>query len=342
MVEPNLYLQESSPYALFTLAIRSAETKKKYLQRLGYFLDFINIGRGEPTEDRCNALAELAKNNLKWHINPIFNYLQVLKKRVEAKEIKASTLRSNIKPIKLFCEQMDIEIPWKKLMRGMPKERKHASDRAPRLEEIIRITQYPDRRIRGVICTMVSSGIRIGAWDYLRWKDVSPIIGDGRVIAAKIKVYSEDEEEYFSFITPEAFHELDKWISYRKECGEAVNQNSWLMRNLWDVTTPKGKGIVTVPKKLKYTGVKRLIENALWAQRIRLPLESGKKRHEFQADHGFRKWFKTRCEIAGMKSINIETLMAHSIEISDSYYRPTEEELLNDSGPASIKSKVGL
>ena len=47
-------------------------------------------------------------------------------------------------------------------------------------------------------------------------------------------------------------------------------------------------------------------------------------------DHGFRKWFKTRCEIAGMKSINIETLMGHSIGISDSYYRATEEELLTD------------
>jgi integrase len=52
------------------------------------------------------------------------------------------------------------------------------------------------------------------------------------------------------------------------------------------------------------------------------------RRYEFQADHGFRKWFKTRCEIAGMKSINIEILMGHSIGISDSYYRLTENELL--------------
>jgi len=53
-------------------------------------------------------------------------------------------------------------------------------------------------------------------------------------------------------------------------------------------------------------------------------------RYEFQADHGFRKWFKTRCEIAGMKSINIEILMGHSIGISDSYYRITENELLDE------------
>jgi hypothetical protein len=119
-------------------------------------------------------------------------------------------------------------------------------------------------------------------------------------------------------------------MKYRKACGENINENSWVMRNLWDVTLLKGKGIVTSPKKLRSTGIKRLIENALWTQRIRMKLEFGKRRHEFQADHGFRKWFKTRCEIAGMRSINIEMLMGHSIGISNSYYRPTEDELLDD------------
>ena len=50
----------------------------------------------------------------------------------------------------------------------------------------------------------------------------------------------------------------------------------------------------------------------------------------FKLDHGIRKWFKTRCESAGIKSINIEILIGHSIGISDSYYRITEDELLND------------
>jgi hypothetical protein len=39
---------------------------------------------------------------------------------------------------------------------------------------------------------------------------------------------------------------------------------------------------------------------------------------------------KTRCEIAGMKPINIEKLLSHSIGISNSYYRPSENELLED------------
>lgn len=119
-------------------------------------------------------------------------------------------------------------------------------------------------------------------------------------------------------------------MNYRKESGEEVTKDSWLMRNLWDVTTPRGKGVVTIPKKLKSSGVKRLMERALWAQDLRNKLPAGRRRHEFQADHGFRKWFKTRCEIGGMKSINVETLMGHSIGIQDSYYRATSDELLQD------------
>ena len=63
---------------------------------------------------------------------------------------------------------------------------------------------------------------------------------------------------------------------------------------------------------------------------IRTKLNEGKKRHEFQVDHGYRKFFKTRCELGGMKPINIEKLLSHSTGISDSYYRATEQELLDD------------
>ena len=68
----------------------------------------------------------------------------------------------------------------------------------------------------------------------------------------------------------------------------------------------------------------------LYGLGIRTKLNEGKKRHEFQVDHGYRKFFKTRCELGGMKPINIEKLLSHSVGISDSYYRATEQELLDD------------
>jgi hypothetical protein len=88
--------------------------------------------------------------------------------------------------------------------------------------------------------------------------------------------------------------------------------------------------MVSIPKKLSSSGIKRMIERATWAQGLRTQLENGKKRHPYQAIHSMRKWFKTRCELGGMKPLNIETLLSHSTGISDSYYRPTENDLLQD------------
>ena len=249
---------------------------------------------------------------------------------MEREEITAATLYNFVKALKLFCEMSEIPISWKKITRGLPKVRRFADDRAPTIEEIRKMTEYPDRRMKAIIYTMASSGVRLGAWDYLRWKDVEPLTKDGHVVAAKLTVYPGDEEEYFTFITPEAFHELERWINYRKDAGEVIDKNTWVMRQLWNTKEGYNHGSVTEPIKLKSTGIKRLIERSLWTQGIRKKSDIKKKRYEFQTDHGFRKWFKTRCELAGMKSINIEKLMGHSVGISDSYYRATELELLED------------
>ena len=315
---------------MFVYAIRSPLTRDYYLRRLRRFFDFINLEKQRTIEERCNLFAERGKTDPDWTFNSIIGFLQFQKERVEKREITGATLRNFVKAIKLFCEMSDIPVPWKKIARGLPKIRRFADDRAPTIEEIRKIAEYPDRRIKAVANTMASSGIRLGAWDYLRWGHIKPIDRDGKIVAAKMIVYAGDEEEYFTFITPEGYFEMEKWMAYRSECGEVINEKSWVMRHLWNTKKGHMHGLVTVPKKLKSAGVKRLMEDALWTQGLRKKLELGRKRHEFQADHGFRKWFKTRCEISGMKPINIEMLMNHSVGISDSYYRATENELLDD------------
>jgi integrase len=295
------------------------------------FFNFINILPNGSLEEQCNIFAAKGLEDHKWAFHNIIKFLQYEKERVEKEEITGATLRNFVKTIKLFCEMSDIPIQWKKITRGLPKSRKYADDRAPTIEEIQNICEYPDRRIKAIIYTMASSGIRLGAWDYLQLKHIIPIEREGKIVAAKIIVYAGDNEEYFSFITPEAYFEIEKWIEYRKNCGENINENSWVMRQLWD--TKKGyyhHGTIKNPEKLKSSGIKRLIEDTLWTQGIRKKSNLKKKRYEFQTDHGMRKWFKTQCEISGMKSINIEILMGHSIGISDSYYKITENELLRE------------
>lgn len=320
----------TNAYSLFVYAIRTQITRDYYLRRLRTFFDFIKILPDANIERRCNLFATIAIKDHDWAFGKIIGFLQFQKERVEREEITAATLYNFVKALKLFCEMSDIPISWKKITRGLPKVRRFADDRAPTIEEIRKMTEYPDRRMKAIVCTMASSGIRLGAWEYLRWTDIEPINKDGRTVAAKVTVYAGDEEEYFTFITPEAFYELEKWINYRKEAGEVIDKNTWVMRQLWNTREGYYHGIVTEPIKLKSSGIKRLIERNLWTQGLRKKSDIKRNRYEFQTDHGFRKFFKTRCEIAGMRSINIEKLMGHSIGISDSYYRATESELLED------------
>jgi integrase len=322
--------QESDTWSLYLYAMKSPVTRQKYQKRLEKFFDFIGL-EGATVEEKSKVFVNMGREEGDtWIFNNILKFMQYQLDRANKKEITGSTIRNYIKSIKLFCEMADFTIPWKKITRGLPRAKSYSDDRIPTIEEIQRLLEYPDRRIKAIVYTMTSSGIRLGAWDYLKWGHIRPIEIDGEVVAAKIIVYGDDEDEYFSFISKEAFGALKEWMKYREDSGELIDENSWAMRDLWDTQVAQGRGFPGRPKKLSSVGLKKLINRAIWAQGLRKKLENGKKRHPFQAIHSFRKWFKTRCEIAGMKPINIEKLLSHSIGISNSYYRPTDTELLED------------
>jgi hypothetical protein len=92
------------------------------------------------------------------------------------------------------------------------------------------------------------------------------------------------------------------------------------MRDIWqttNITYGANLGLATCPKKLKSSGIKRLLERALWEQGIRHPLQDGAIRHEWKAAHGFHKFYKSRAEQV-MKPINVEKTMGHNIGVSQS------------------------
>lgn len=125
--------------------------------------------------------------------------------------------------------------------------------------------EYPDKRINPLVLTILSSAIRLGAWDYLRVKDVSPfkdkITGD--VIAGRIVVYAGEHDQYVSLITPEEWFSLEEWINYRKQHGEKITPESMLMRDIWQTSERSYGayfGVAKNPKKLKIGGIKILLK----------------------------------------------------------------------------------
>lgn len=189
----------SEPYDLFVFAINAEQTREKYITRLKKFLDIIGIDQEKTltVRQRCKVFVDRARSENAWLVNEIIQFLQYQKGRVSRKEITGSTLRNYVKVLKLFCEMNDLLAPWKKLTRGLPKAKNYADDRVPRLDELQKIMAYPDWRMKAIVCTMALSGIRLGAWDSLLWEHIAPISRDGKIIAAKVRVYAGIKNNIF-------------------------------------------------------------------------------------------------------------------------------------------------
>lgn len=76
--------------------------------------------------------------------------MQFQNSRVTKKEISGATDRNYVKSIKLFCDMADLPVSWKKITRGLPRGRRYADDRIPTIEELKKILEYPDRRIKTI------------------------------------------------------------------------------------------------------------------------------------------------------------------------------------------------
>jgi hypothetical protein len=49
-------------------------------------------------------------------------------------------------------------------------------------------------------------------------------VKDGEVIAAKVIIYADEAEEYYTFITPEAYYALKDWMDFRASYGEKITE----------------------------------------------------------------------------------------------------------------------
>ena len=331
-------LTQKDAYSAFEYALKAPETKRQWPRRLDVFLTYLQL-EGKDVKERTNTLYDLIQDEgtmlLESHV---IDFISFQKQRVINKEITDTTINNYIKPLKTFCDMNNILINWKYIRKGVPKGRKSAIDRIPESTEIKKLLHASDIRLKPIVYVMLSSGIRLGAWQELRWKNVTPLKDkNGNLIAAKLLVYPGDEEEYYTFMTPEAYNSLKEWMDFRTSHGENITGESWLMRDIWQITDLPTHGgqvrLASNPQKLTIGAIKNIVYRALRSQQIIKKLDKEKgdsNRHEFKMMHGFRKAFKTICENSGMKSINIEILMGHNIGVSSSYYKPKQQEVLLD------------
>jgi len=329
----------STAIEALTSTLPSVKSQKQYPLRLPPFFDIAGVS-GSSIGERADHFVQKSRENPQWAYDVLIKYVNHGKQRVNIKkDLAAGTLQTVFNTIQLFYEYNDlgtvtssVPINWKRIKRGLPKAVTKANDRSYTVEEIRKLVEHSDRRMKMIVYILCSSGIRAGALADLRLKHVKPIPDDNKtneIVAAKLTAYPGDREQYFTFITPEAYNILRDYIKYRSDNGEKITDNSWLVRDNFktkDVKYSAKAGLATNPKPLQGESIEKILGRELRAQNIRGTLPKGERRHEYKAAHGLRKFFTNKAHSSGMNVLHREYLLGHDIGIQGNYWKPEEHE----------------
>jgi integrase len=188
-----------------------------------------------------------------------------------------------------------------------------------------------DERVKALILFLASTGVRIRAIVDLKLQDLVSI---PTYDLYQVKVYSDSKESYFTFSTPEAAKAINTYLSYRERYGEKLTPKSPVFRDQFDRNDPASIHSV---QPLKLRAVERLISRTIEKSGIRtverqteLHNEHGKVRKNVRLTTGFRKFFDTRLIYADVKPAIKEMFMGHSIGLDDHYFKPGENDMLQE------------
>ena len=320
-------IESSNSYENFISAINSEYTKRSYSNGFQMYLTFHNI-------TDCDLLVQFDKQKTIEMIRKFIMYQRTVRK------LSLSRINVCFSALKLFYGMNDYELNWSRLAKFKGKDRKRmVQDRTYTKLEIQKMLQHADLRMKVVILTLLSSGIRTGGLAGLKLKDLTYI---ENYKLYRIVIYSDSPgDSYYSFCTPEAAAMIQTYLEYRQNQGERLTPESPLIRQKFDCVSHIEMSSEDIQERMRCL----LIKIGMSPPKTRMrdfpnepPLtkeeliERKRNRHEVMRCHGLRKYFDTVCIDSDMKNIPKELLMGHKMNLGldRHYYRPTSDKLLTE------------
>ncbi|MGB8766818.1 MAG: tyrosine-type recombinase/integrase, partial [Nitrososphaeraceae archaeon] len=263
--------QEEEIYFNFINSLKSQVTKEAYNTNLKYYLKFCNLSK----------LSELL--TIQEPQKQIIKYIMSLRGR----GLSTGSINTMKYAIYHFYQMNDVVLNTKKINMFIGEPTLKTIDRAYTHNEIKKILDISDTRMKSVIGLMFSAGLRIGAISDLKLRNLEKIES-----CYKVTVYEGSKEMYYSFTTPEVTSFIDAYLEYRTQNGEKLDQNSYLIRDQFDITDieqirNESRGIQTGTLKV-------MLNTLLLKAGIRtVDRITPHKRKEVARAHGMRKFFST-------------------------------------------------
>jgi integrase len=193
--------------------------------------------------------------------------------------------------------------------------------RAYTYQEIKKMLDVSDLRAKVVILLMTSTGIRIGSIPALRLKHLEKINN-----IYKLTVYEGSTSQYFTFCSPETAYYIDAYLQYRTKNGESLTKDSFLIREQFDITDLEQ---IRKSKNMSIDGIESFLYIIVRKSGVR-SVNHNRDRKEVALAHGFRKFFTTQCINAKINAEIREMLLGHKIGLASCYYRPTQEDFIQE------------
>ena len=271
------------------------------------------------------------------------DYVLLLQTKVRNGEITAGTCDVSLPPVKLFCEMNDIILNWRKINKLLPHGNENAADEAYAREQIKKMIDYSDLRAKIPILFMASSGMRLGGFQGLTDGCVKPFYNErnDKLLAAHVIVYKGTDDEYDTFISPEAYHAFEEYRNLRIKFGENISKNSPILLRRFDIN-PDGKtATIDNTKPLALSTIAGIIRMVAYRAGIREASENYNDRYNIKIAHGFRKFFSTTlssikaADGSGRNAIDFikkEWLLGHALTsvhaLEENYNRSDRVKLL--------------
>lgn len=313
---------------LFYSGIKAKATRETMDRMLKSFLVDVcaDLLEGDYRQ-RAQQFVDIARDDQVRATSFIFAYVSKLRERTflpkdNCNYINPSYLPNKIKPIKKLLVMNDIGLPWSRIHALYPERNNIHQGRGYTRLEIKRLLDYSANiETDFVILASSSGGLRVGAWNELKWENVFPIYqingkykidlekGEaGNTVCAGMIIYKGTTEEYTALISLEAWEKLQEYKKiWTKRMSRPPIESDYLILERFS------KPISITERAVKYRIEKLLLESGL-----RTPLTEGKRRHNIPATHGFRRfWDKVMMQTKRSKGtlsalVIKERLLGHS------------------------------
>lgn len=220
--------------------------------------------------------------------------------------------------------------------------------RAYNHDEINKLLSVCDHRGKAIVLLMASTGMRVGGIPDIRLKHLKRWNLDHKNYVYQIRVYANSPKyRYNTFTTPEAAKAIDGYLEQRKRCGDNIRKDpqteNWLpgdayltiqnfsKENYPIVPRPTVAESITkfVREKLEESGLrtrKKIIHNSKTTRFS----EAGRHRNEIHPCHSFRIFAVTNMQRSKLDKTIREMLVGHSTGLDKAYYKPQDDEILQE------------